>query len=91
MSQEDCVVNVWSHVWLCVWVLQFTGRAEITEGFTYRGRNTKNIHWAEISGALVKAPCPSEIRTQAAQGWRGGCTGRTMCMLSGEHTRLCVR
>ena len=31
MRQEDCVVNVWSHVWLCVWVLQFTGRAEITE------------------------------------------------------------
>ena len=46
MSREDCVVNVWSYVWLCVWVLQFTGRAEITSRFTYRRRNTKNReHW----------------------------------------------
>ena len=75
MSQEDCVVNVWSHVWLCVWALQFTGRTEITKGFTYRGRNTENIHRAKISGALMRAPCPMEIGTQAAQGWRGGYTG----------------
>ena len=41
MSQEDCVVSVWGHVWFCVRVLQFTGRAELhmdllTGGITRR-------------------------------------------------------
>ena len=69
MSREDCAVNVWCHVWLRVWVLQLTGRAQNYKQVYLQGAQHKE------SGALVRAPCHLEIRTQAAQGRRGGCTG----------------
>ena len=52
MSREDCAVSARGPVWARVWVLQFTGSAEITNRFTYWGNKHVEVPLGQNLGSI---------------------------------------